>query len=197
MAHRCRILTLLLLALATFVGCSSLPRKITVRPGERVRIALQQADGKVFMLQNESSGSAESVYRDARADLGLKVAEDEAVQALLDVLAEKGMFERAAAQAAADARDVLSVVTPDAQYHWSRRRAQFSGSRTNPTLDEGERPFHEARAYFLTLYNQTMSYHQRPLDRRALEAERQRAQNSGDAARSRLQGGQDPKRNPK
>ncbi|MBK8099732.1 MAG: hypothetical protein IPK26_21715 [Planctomycetes bacterium] len=197
MAHRCRILTLLLLALGTLVGCSSLPRQITVQPGERVRIALQQADGKVFTLQNESSGSAESVYRDAHADLGLKVAKDDKIQLLLDLLAAKGMFERATSHPAPDARDVLSVVTQHAQYHWSRRKPQFSGTRANPTIDEGELPFHEARAYFFDVYVNTIAYHGRQLDKRALQAEQARARQSNDSARSRAEGLNAPKGNSK
>jgi hypothetical protein len=167
-------------AVAVLVGaCAGAPPGATVVAGQRTRVALTDVtSGRSFVLQNASSGSAHEVYSERSGDQAVKVVADPDLQQLLDVLADRGMFETAAEQPARDARDLLIVEAAGRRWVWSRR---LRG------IDATELQFHEARSYFLTFYNQVMAYHAGDIDKQGLQDENARAQQGGEAAKSRLE----------
>lgn len=135
---------------ATGVGCSSGPslqRVLTVRDGEPTVIALRQGN-LLLTLRNESAGLKEDVYKQAR-DTNLKVAPDGELQALLDVFAEEGLFARAA-NAANAGPEVLQIEQGDRV--WSIARP----AGNDP---QGKANFHQARQYFLAIYNGNVAFH--------------------------------------
>lgn len=168
-----------LLAASLFAGCASdpgLPRAVTIEDGRPVRVQLQRLQQRqTFLLQNASSADPAVFYRDA-SPLA-KVVPDHQLQALLDVLAAKGLFVAAAAALPPDARDVLVVEGPDRRWAWARRRADAPAEIA---------AFQEAVAYFLEVYNSSTAYH--PSDRAPdLGAERDRVRRDAEAARLRLE----------
>jgi hypothetical protein len=148
------------------VGGPNLSRELEVRPGERTTVRLMQfQQNQVLTLQNASSGSANEVYSDRRTDPLAKVVDDAQLQALLDVLAEKGLFKLGAASVPPDARDALVVQQNDRRWVFSRRLAG---------MQQEELQFHEAKAYFLSVWNGATSYHSADVDRADLRAEQAR-----------------------
>lgn len=167
-----------LLAAAACAGGPDLARAVTVEEGRRTTVRLLQfTDGRVFTVQNKSSGSAAEVYSDARADAMTKVVDDELLQRLLDVFAEKGLFAVAGSAVPAEAKDAIVVQQSD-------RRFVFHRQAFPPGQQQ---PFYEAKAYFLSVYNQATAYHTADIRRGDLEDETSRVQSSGDAARRRLE----------
>lgn len=170
-------------------GCASgpsLPRGLQIEPGQRTTVRLMQVTtGQVFTLQNASSGSAGAVYSDERTDQLTKVLTDAQLQALLDVFTDKGMFVPREASVPPDARDALVVLQGDRRWVWSRRLAGTA---------ESELPFHEAKAYFLSMYNQATAYHgnsgnsRTGDDRPDLKAENDRVRSEAAAAKRKLEG---------
>jgi hypothetical protein len=168
-----------LAAIPLLVAACASSRPVQVVQGQRTRVVLTDvAAQRSFALQNASSGAANEVYSDRSADDAVKVVTDANLQQLLDVLATQGMFERAAAAAAPDARDLLVVESGGRRWVWSRR---LRG------IDAAELPFHEARSYFLTFYNSVVAWHAGDVDRQGFAAEQARAQQGGEAARQRLE----------
>ena len=168
--------TFFLLLLAGCAGSSSqLPRVLTVEAGRRTRVAITDASGRSFVLQNQSSGSRNEVYRDPGARTQPKVVPDGDVQVLLDALAARGMFARASEVAVPGARSVISVETPERSWFWSR-------PPVDPSRAPSEQPavleFDEARGYVLAVYNSEMSFHSGTIDsfsgdeRKLIETER-------------------------
>lgn len=160
-----------LLAAALFgsggcVGGPNLPREVQVQQGERTLVRLMQfQQNQAMSLQNASSGSANDVYSDRRADPLAKVVSDAQLQALLDVLAEKGVFKLGASSVPPDARDALVVQQGNRRWVICRRQ---------PGLQQEELPFHEAKAYFLSVWNSATSYHSADVDPADLRAEQER-----------------------
>ena len=159
---------------------SSLAREVVVENGRPTRVLLTQvSNNTVFLLQNASSAESAEFYRDTNARALGKIVPDEQLQALLDVFAEKGMFAAAASVAPPDARDVLAVEHGGKRWIWARRQAG---------VQAGETSFHEARGYFLEVYNSSTAY--RTVDPNAppdLRAERDRVRTDADAAKNKLQ----------
>ncbi len=153
--------TSLLLLLAGCAGPSALPRAVTVEAGRRTSIALLDSSGRVFAMQNLSSGSRKVVYSDQGAAAQQKVIRDSDLQTLLDALAERGMFQNASPTAAPGARSSIVVETPERSWHWSR-------PSVDPTRSPEEQPmvrqYDEARAYVLYVYNSEMSFHAGSVD---------------------------------
>ncbi|MEO6596861.1 MAG: hypothetical protein ABIP94_19120, partial [Planctomycetota bacterium] len=145
-------IAVLLATASTLVGCASsptLPRGLSVETGKRTSVKLLQVQSqRVFALQNESSGAADSFYSDEHANPFAKVVPDAQMQALLDVFTAKGLFANSMAQLPPDARDVLSVDQGDKRWIWARRQA-----------GEAEVGFLEAKSYFLEVYNNSTAYH--------------------------------------
>jgi hypothetical protein len=163
--------TFLLLLLA---GCASssahLPRVVTIEAGRRVRVTLSDAQGRMFAMQNLSSGSRNEVYRDPGSTAQPKVVRDPDLQTLLDALADRGMFARATPEAPAEARAVIAVETPDRSWFWAR-------PAVDPLRDASQQPglreFDEARGYVLAVYNSEMSFHAGTIDSFAPEVRKQ------------------------
>lgn len=175
-----------LLAAGFLAGCAGGPgpsRAITIEAGRPTRVLLQQIQQRqTFLLQNASSTSAADFYRGDMPSLA-KIAPDAQLQALLDILAGKGMFQdggmlqHGQGNVPADARDVLAVEQGGRTWTWVRRQAGVQAD---------EMAFHEARSYFLDLYNQSQAYHSsdRGLD---LKAEQARVRREAEAAKAKLQ----------
>jgi hypothetical protein len=170
----------LVLAAVVAAGCAagpSLPRGLAIEAGRRTRVEWTQVStGQTFALQNASSGTQREVYSDHRTDELTKVVDDADLQALLDVLTEKGLFAQAAPEPAAAARDLLVVRQGDRRWIWSRLRG----------MPGGDAAFQEAKAYFLSVYNAAVAFHT-PDARPDLKAEDDRVRTSGSAARERLE----------
>lgn len=170
-------------------ACSStpaLPRAVEVAPGTRTVVRLVQfATGRNLSLQNASSGSSEQVYSDRSTEQLRKVVADDRLQALLDVFAAKGMFARAGT-ATPDARDALVVEQGERRWIWCRHL---------PGIAPSEADFHEASAYFLSVYNDAIAFQagdpNQPPD---FASERNRAKSDGSAARRKLEGTQEQPR---
>ncbi len=172
---------MLLAAACGIVGCASgpdLPRAVTVTEGQRTVVALQQTASKLLLtLQNDSAARPAEVYSGA-AD-GRKVVADAQLQALLDVFTANGMFEQSLGAVPPDARDVLTVVQGERRWIWARRQLG---------VQQTEQSFHEARAYFLQLYNSAVAYHGRPGDERPnFRDENTRAASEAEAAKQKLE----------
>lgn len=163
-----------LLALTWLAACASgpdLPRAVTIEAGQPTRVTLRLADSKrTFLLQNASSTTAADFYDGDMSDLA-KIAPDEQVQMLLDILAAKGMFTARAG--GGDATDAMAVEHGGRRWIWSRPR----GGAAEDLI-----AFQEARACFLEVWNQSQAYHPaRSLDRADLEAERDRLRREAEA----------------
>lgn len=166
------------LAVAGCAGAPALPRVIAIAPGELTTVQLLQVDGKLTLsLQNESAGLAKDVYVGNSADPGRKVVADADLQALLDVFAADGMFAQVVPHVPPDARDVLTVQSGGRSWTWVRRQRG---------VQQGEAVFHEARAYFLALYNSNIAYHGTGRGRPDFERESSRVQVDAAAATDRL-----------
>ncbi len=149
---------LLLLLAACAASSPRLARAITIEPGNRTRVVLQEPSaGASFVLQNRSSGSRAQVYGDARGDAMAKVVDDNRMQQLLDVLAEQGLFAHATATQDASARAAITVEHQDRVYCWTR------APRHKHNTDV-IRQFDECRGYVLAVFNSETSYHARQLD---------------------------------
>lgn len=175
--------TLALAAALSFVGCASgpdLPREVTIEPGRPTRVVLQQLrGGQTFLLQNASSTEAADFY-DGDMPAMAKIAPDAQLQALLDILAQKGLFARGAGAVPPDARDVLAVEHDGRRWTWARRQAG---------VQQDEVAFHEARTYFLELYNQSLAYHPgTSMDAAGWQQEQERLRREAAAARRKLEG---------
>lgn len=172
----------LLIAAGFSVACASGPslrRTITVAAGKPTAIRLVTGSGKLALsLQNESAGYADQVYSATAADPSKKVVPDADLQALLDVFSEKGMFDQALASAPGDARDVLVVEHEGRRWIWVRRQLGVQAS---------EQDFHEARAYFLSLYNSSVAFHGTGSQRPDFRGESARVHTDAAAARTRLE----------
>lgn len=146
--------SLLLAATLVVTSCASGPslaRAVTVETGQATRVSLmQRTRTTTLLLQNASSVEKAQFYGGSNAQNLGKVVADDRLQALLDVFAEKGMFANAAATAPHDARDVLVVEQGSTRWVWSRRLAGTQAS---------EVAFHEAKGYFLEVYNSATAYH--------------------------------------
>lgn len=165
------------------VGGANLPRELQVQPGQRTTVRLmqfQQNQSQVLTLQNASSGSAAEVYSDKRADPFAKVVSDAQLQALLDVFAEKGVFRNGLASVPPEARDALIVQQDDRRWVFSRRQAG---------LQQEELPFHEAKAYFLSVWNSATAYHTPGDERPDLKAEQDRLRTEAQKRKLEAQGG--------
>lgn len=156
-----------------------LPRVLTVVEGERVRVSFTEvSDNRTLSLQNASSGTKETVYKDPKSDLGTKVVEDGRLQLLLDMLAQAGMFQRTAPAASASARELLVVDQGGRKLVWSRGPVKEDGI-------DAVKAFDQARAYFLAMYNGATAFHSRNWDKFDLVEEQARMEASGKVARER------------
>lgn len=167
------------LATSLLVACASdpgLPRAVTIEPGRPVRVLLQRtSQAQTFLLQNASSTEAADFYRDAGPFA--KVVPDAQLQALLDVLAAKGLFAAGNVPVAGDAREMLAVEQSGQRWAWARRRGGTAAEAV---------AFQEALAYFLEVYNSSTAYH--PSEQTPdLMAERDRLRREAEAARARHQ----------
>lgn len=167
-------------AASPFAGCAggpALARAVTIEAGRPTRVLLAQLrERQTFLLQNASSTTAADFYGGDMPALA-KIASDAQLQALLDILAEKGMFANGGGGVPPDALDALVVEQGGQRWTWARRRAGVQAD---------EVAFHEARSYFLDLYNLSQAYHSADasLD---LKAEQQRVRREAEAAKNRLQ----------
>ena len=172
----------LLLAAGFVVGCQSapsLPRSVTIESGQPTHVTLVQVQGGMkFELQNESSGDAAAVYSNASANPLAKVVPDAQLQALLDVFTAKGMFTTSVASVPPDARDVLTVDQPGRRWTWVRRQLGVQAA---------EADFHEAKAYFLEVYNSATAWHRGSGERPDLLSEQSRVKADADAAKKKLE----------
>ncbi|HEX5054431.1 MAG TPA: hypothetical protein VFZ65_21815 [Planctomycetota bacterium] len=175
-------IAVLLAAACNAVGCASspeLPRSVTIETGRRTSVTLTQTQGRmVLALQNESSGGAAQVYSDERSNPLAKVVPDAQLQALLDVFTAKGLFNTSMSTVPPDARDVLAVEQGGQRWIWARRQAGI----------DAEPLFHEAKAYFLDVYNSSTAYHGHADDERPdLKGEMQRAHEDALTAKQKLE----------
>lgn len=182
--------TLLLLAACTTTGCASgptLPRELAVVNGQPTAVALHQIaqtrsrNDLTLTLVNLSAlpeRPDRAIYEADSRDPGLKFLGDDELQALLDVLAAKGMFAVATPTPAPDAIDVLVVEHGGRRWTWSRRQRG---------MQVAEQSFHEARAYFMAAYNSVVAYHGTGSGRPDLESEAAQKRRAGNAARRSLQ----------
>lgn len=169
----------------------SLKRVVTVTPEQRTRIQLVQATGPALALQTEALGSRAAVYSDALGDVAAKVVEEADMQTLLDVLAARGFFERAAPVGAPEAREAIVLDHGERRWVWSRRPPTAAD-------DPVFLAFHECRAYVLQLYNQTTAYHTgRNLTGDDLEREQERIRRQREATQRKYEGQNEPKGPPK
>lgn len=142
------------LAAAGCVGAGSLQRAVQIESGKRTMVQLVQfgsgpsVAGKPLSLQNASS-VATSATGTSAPDALTKVVDDEQLQALLDVFAEKGVFASGAATVPPDAQDALVVSHGGKRWVMSRRKVG---------LQSEELAFHEAKAYFITVWNSATAY---------------------------------------
>ncbi|HLQ36382.1 MAG TPA: hypothetical protein VK348_01175 [Planctomycetota bacterium] len=175
---------LLLLPLLLLGQCSSAPaprRELEVQKGQRTSVSLTQtATGQSIAMQNESAGSRVEVYSDRNNDRAPKVIDDAQMQALLDVLAAYGFFANAVPLPDGDAREFLAIEQGDRRWVWSRN------VRADAAVVQA---FGQARGYVMALYNQTTGYQARTISAKDLDAERQRIEQSGEAAKRKLQQG--------
>ena len=172
--------TQLLLAASVFVGCvgSGLRRDVRVAEGQSTVVALVAANGRLNLsLQNDSAVLPAEAYAARSADASRKIVADADLQALLDVFSELGLFAQASPSAAPDALDVLVVDHGGRRFTWSRRQRGAQSS---------EKSFHDARDYFLALYNSSIAYHGTN-DRPNFGGENLRAKTTSEAARYRLE----------
>lgn len=162
------------------VGTPNLPRVVQVVEGQRTTVRLIQfSNGQTMSLQNVSSGSASDVYSPkdpTKQDPMAKVVKDAQLQALLDVLAEKGMYSSESKSVPPDARDAL--VVEQSGKRWVLFRRQMG-------MQQEELPFHEAKSYFLSVWNGATAYHTGNAD---LRGENERVRAEAEAARRKLQG---------
>ena len=179
----------LLLAAGLVVGCQStpsLPRSVTIESGQPTHVTLVQVrDGMKFELQNASSGDADAIYSDTKANPLAKVVPDAQLQALLDVFTAKGLFTKCVTSVPPDARDVLTVDQPGRRWTWVRRQATFVIERGG--MQTAEADFHEAKGYFLELYNSATAWHRGSGARPDLLSEQSRVDAKGDAAKKKLE----------
>jgi hypothetical protein len=168
------------IAVAACSTAPALPRQLAIQPGERVAVQLLlTSDNLRLVLWNNSAVSALQGNR----QVGAKVVDDADLQALLDILGEKGMFQRGDDSPLASALDVLTVEAAGKRWHWSRYQTGVQAA---------EAAFHEARAYFLTLYNSTESWHNPSAartggERPSFAAEQERVRRDAATARARLE----------
>ena len=128
----------------------------------------------LLTLRNESGGLAADVYKTAK-DPNLKVVPDYELQVLLDVFAEDGLFASAAG-VPLQGPETLQVEQSGGLWAWSRP------SNVDP---KAKASFHQARQYFLSIYNGNVAYHgsdQRP----NFSDANSRAKADSEAARQRL-----------
>ena len=144
--------TSLLLATIGLAACSSLPRSLTVRPGETATISLVYKSGPRFTLRNDSGGSPGKIYSGGGDQLS-KVVPDAELQALLDVFTAEKLFDLSQSSLPGNSRDVLRLDQGGKTWFWARR-----GSFTDPR----EAAFNKASQYFLSLYNGSTAYHSGP-----------------------------------
>jgi hypothetical protein len=156
----------------------SLARDVAIEAGRPTRVLLTQVQtNTTFLLQNASSVDPASFYRDSRLALG-KIVDDDTLQALLDVFSEKGMFAASQGTVPPNARDVLVVEQGDRRWIWARRLA---GTQAEAT-------FHEAKGYFLEVYNSSTAYRGSEDDPRPdLQQEKMRVRQEADAAKNKLE----------
>lgn len=178
-----RRLTQLLLAGSVLVACQGGPRlarAVTIQDGERTIVRLHSGPSLVLTLENASARTSGAAYGNARSpdELGRKVVADADLQALLDVFAERGMFAQTVATLPPDARDVLLVESGGQRWQWARRQ---------PGVQATEQDFHEARAYFLSLYNSNVAFHGTDANRPNFISEQVRASTAAANARARLE----------
>jgi hypothetical protein len=141
-------------------------------------VVLRQVEGNLTLsLQNDSAGNPEQVYAALSSDPSRKVVGDADLQALLDVFAGQGLFAQGVSAVPPDARDVLTVQTGDRTWTFVRRQRG---------VQQSEAAFHEARAYFLALYNSSVAYHGTGEGRPDFRTEGRRAQVDAATATSRL-----------
>ncbi|MCR9247621.1 MAG: hypothetical protein NXI31_21560 [bacterium] len=156
---------------------------MTVHPGERTTVRMVQFNGgRMFTLQNASSGSAHDVYKNKRSDPLTKVVDDELLQRLLDVLAERGLFQTATPAAPSSARDAL-IIDHNSPGSGSRR---YVIHREGLPLAEAQR-YLEAKKYFLDVYNRAEAFHTADINRTDLRNEGDRARYDADRARRKLE----------
>lgn len=147
-----------LLLLAACASSSALPRAVTIPAGERVRVVLLDvARNRAFALQNLSSGSRREIYADTGNDTLVKVVDDTRLQQLLDVLAARGMFERAGDAPVPGARAAIAVELQGRRLVWSR-------PVPNGTNTTDVQAFEEGRGYVLAIYNDETAYQKARID---------------------------------
>ncbi|MFY9343575.1 MAG: hypothetical protein WAT39_13855, partial [Planctomycetota bacterium] len=149
-----------LVALGLLVACAGpgLRRTVTITEGQPTTVRLISGN-LALSLQNESAGHADKVYTAASADPSRKVTADADLQALLDVFSEQQMFERSMTVVPPGSLDTLMVEQGGRRWVWAvsaDRRARLAAQQRG---DRSEQTFHEARAYFLSLYNSSVAYH--------------------------------------
>ena len=144
------------LAAAGCVGGGSLQRAVQVESGKRTTVQLVQfgggpsVAGRALSLQNASGVAAAPTNDQATPpDPLTKVVDDEQLQALLDVFTEKGVFANGLPSAPPDAQDALIVSHGGKRWVFSRRLVG---------LQQEELAFHEAKAYFVTVWNSATAY---------------------------------------
>jgi hypothetical protein len=169
--------------LCSTVGCASGPtlaRVVTIDEGQATLVSLRQGTGNLTLtLRNESAGLAKDFYKDSK-DPNAKVVPDAELQTLLDVYAEDGLFEHAAGSSAGSAAaggiDVLTIDQQGRQWSWARRQRG---------AQQSDQAFHQARDYFLAIYNGNVAYHGAD-ERPNFSDENARARAEAAAARERL-----------
>jgi len=142
----------LLLATMGLAACGSLPRSVTIHPGEAATVSLTYKNGLRFTLRNDSSILPNQAYGRS-GDQMSKVVPDAALQALLDVYTAEKLFDQSLQSVPGASRDVLLLEQSGKKWYWVRR-----GSFTDP----GELAFQKASQYFLELYNGSTAYHTGP-----------------------------------
>ena len=178
-----RARTLVLFTVTFVAGCASGPslaRAVEVEAGEATRVLLTQVQGRTtFLLQNASSADHAAFYSDPKDPVLGKVVPDAQLQALLDVFSEKGLFATGLGSVPPDARDVLVVENGGRRWTWARRQ---------PGMQATEATFHEAKAYFLEVYNSSMAYRASdPHNPPDLTAEQARVRDDAEAAKGKLE----------
>lgn len=141
------------LAVGLAAACSSapsLPRAITIAPGDKVAVHLVQKRKARSDLALTLYNAAALAAVDGNPQVGDKVAADTDLQALLDIFTDKGMFQRTGANPPPGALDVLAVEAGGRRWCWARTEAGVHAA----TAD-----YLEARSYFLALYNSSEAFH--------------------------------------
>lgn len=149
----------LILTLAQCSSTPTLPRELTIQPGDLVAVTYRQSEGQDLVLRTLGNETREAIYSGAHRNVNAKVCEAVDMQPLLDVFAEYGFFRRAADQAEAGGAAAVSVSVNGAVRTWVRPDISRATTPAQAKVITGEvRDFGQCMSYFTTVYNGIQGY---------------------------------------